>query len=545
MALPVSIHSLLSGREVEWARIEFKTTWDPAASLKTICAFANDLDNWGGGYIVLGVEEENGIPVRPLVGVPLDKADDWQKSIFKKCKLISPDYMPIIGKEEYEGKIFIVIWCPGGYGRPYSSPKTMDRNNKEKICYIRKGSITAEPTDDELKELYSLSNRTPYDDQVNHTAELSDLNFTLIKSYLKEIGSDLYGMADHMDFTELCRSMHLISELPEYIKPRNVALMFFNSEPDKYFPYAQIDVVQFPEGEGGDQIIEQTFKGPLHEQLRAALRYIRNVIITEKVVKYPDRAEADRFFNYPYAAIEEALANAVYHKAYDEREPIEVRVNHDMIEIISHPGPDRSVTLQGLKEYNVYSRRYRNRRIGEFLKDLHLTEGRNTGFKKILKAIRTNGSPLPEFETDEAHDYFVTRLFVHERFYEEQKVGDLGEKSEVGTEKVGGLGEKSAVGTEKVGDLDEKSRMQKIEISVVNSLATRRGYSKPTIDSIQLLYYKVDTNQLFSAKYVREVLECADSTARSIIGKLRDMDVVVPVSGHGKGVYRFRNKSEK
>ena len=55
-------------------------------------------------------------------------------------------------------------------------------------------------------------------------------------------------------------------------------------------------------------------------------------------------------------------------------------MTHDMIEIISHPGPDRSVTLQGLKEYKVYSRRYRNRRIGEFLKDLHLTEGRNTGF---------------------------------------------------------------------------------------------------------------------------------------------------------------------
>lgn len=252
---------------------------------------------------------------------------------------------------------------------------------------------------------------------------MSDLNFTLIKSYLHEIDSDLYEMADSMDFTELCKNMHLISELPEYVKPRNVALMFFNSEPDKFFPYAQIDVVQFPEGEGGDKIIEQTFKGPLHEQLRAALRYIQNMIITEKVIKYPDRAEADRFFNYPYAAIEEALANAVYHKAYDEREPIEVRVTHDKIEIISHPGPDRSVTLQGLKEYKVYSRRYRNRRIGEFLKDLHLTEGRNTGFKKILKALSANGSPLPEFETDEAHDYFVTRLFIHEKFYDEGKDG--------------------------------------------------------------------------------------------------------------------------
>ena len=421
MAIPASIHNLLSGREVEWARIEFKTTWDPAASLKTVCAFANDLDNWGGGYIVLGVAEKDGVPQRPLQGVPIGKIDEWQKSIFEKCKLITPDYTPIIGLEEYQGKKFLVIWCPGGYGRPYSAPKTMAKENRERVCYIRKGSVTAEPSAEELKDLYSLANRTPFDDQVNHTATLSDLNFTLMKSYLHEIGSELYTMADTMDFTELCRNMHLISELPEYIRPRNVALMFFNAEPGQFFPYAQIDVVQFPEGEGGDRIIEQIFRGPLHEQLRAALRYIRNGIITEKVVKYPDRAEADRFFNYPYAAIEEALANAVYHKAYDEREPIEVRVTREMIEIISHPGPDRSVTLQGLRDFKVYSRRYRNRRIGEFLKELHLTEGRNTGFQKILAALQANGSPLPEFETDEAHDYFVTRFFVREGFYDDEE----------------------------------------------------------------------------------------------------------------------------
>lgn len=49
MAIPTNIKTLLSGEVVEWARIEFKETWDPAASLKTVCAFANDLDNWGGG----------------------------------------------------------------------------------------------------------------------------------------------------------------------------------------------------------------------------------------------------------------------------------------------------------------------------------------------------------------------------------------------------------------------------------------------------------------------------------------------------------------
>ena len=226
-----------------------------------------------------------------------------------------------------------------------------------------------------------------------------------------------------MDFVVLCRSMHLFSDLPEYIKPRNVALMFFNSEPDRFFPCAQIDVVQFPEGEGGDNIIERIFKGPLHEQLRAAIRYIKNTIITEKIVKHPDRPEADSFFNYPIAAIEEALANAVYHKAYDEREPIEVRIHNDRIEIVSHPGPDRSVTMENLKKFTVYSRRYRNRRIGDFLKELHLTEGRNTGFKKILNALKANGSPLPEFETDKYHDYFVSRFFIRKGFHKNGSPG--------------------------------------------------------------------------------------------------------------------------
>ena len=55
-----------------------------------------------------------------------------------------------------------------------------------------------------------------------------------------------------------------------------------------------------------------------------------------------------------------------------------------------------------------------------------MTEGRNTGFKKILDALNRNGSPLPEFETDEAHDYFITRLFVREGFYDYQNGAENG-----------------------------------------------------------------------------------------------------------------------
>lgn len=133
-------------------------------------------------------------------------------------------------------------------------------------------------------------------------------------------------------------------------------------------------------------------------------------------LKLPEVAEAKRFFNYPYEAIEEALANAVYHKGYNEREPIEVRVLPNRIEVVSHPGADRSITMDGLKNYRVFNRRYRNRRIGEFLKELHLTEGRNTGFGKILRALEKNGSPKPLFETDDERTSFAATLFIHPGF---------------------------------------------------------------------------------------------------------------------------------
>ena len=364
-------------------------------------------------------------------GIPIEKIDAYQKSIYEKCKLIRPGYTPIIGVETYQDKQFIVIWCPGGDSRPYSSPKTMKKDNKERIHYIRKASNTVEPSDDEEKDLFNLANRIPFDDRVNHEAEMSDLNITLIQNYLKEVKSSLYEKAKSGDFVEVCSDMSIISNLPEYVKPKNVGLMFFSMEPDKFFPYTQIDIVQFPDGLGGDNIIENTFKGPIHQQLRDALQFIKNTIISQKVVKYPDRAESDRLFNYPYAAVEEALSNAVYHRAYDVREPIEVRIERDRIEIVSFPGPDRSVTQEGLRKYRVSNRRYRNRRIGDFLKELHLTEGRNTGFKKILDALEENGSPKPEFETDDDHSYFISRLFVHEAFLKrEPKRSQKGAKKE-------------------------------------------------------------------------------------------------------------------
>ncbi|MBW1745895.1 MAG: AAA family ATPase, partial [Deltaproteobacteria bacterium] len=88
----------------------------------------------------------------------------------------------------------------------------------------------------------------------------------------------------------------------------------------------QIDVVEFPNGLGAKEFNEKTFTGPIQKQLRDALSYLKTNIIKSKVIKYDDTEKADKVYNYPYPAIEEALANAVYHRNYELRDPIEVRV---------------------------------------------------------------------------------------------------------------------------------------------------------------------------------------------------------------------------
>ncbi len=68
MPLPININDLLHGKAVEWERLEFKQGWNPLDTLHTLCAFANDFHNLGGGYVVVGVAEKHGQPVLPPVG---------------------------------------------------------------------------------------------------------------------------------------------------------------------------------------------------------------------------------------------------------------------------------------------------------------------------------------------------------------------------------------------------------------------------------------------------------------------------------------------
>ena len=105
MELEISIEDLLNKRRVESDRIEFKAGWNPDDIYHSVCAFANDFANVGGGYILIGVEEKNGVAVRPVKGINEQEIDKIQKEILGYNNTIIPAYFPKVIIEEVDRKM--------------------------------------------------------------------------------------------------------------------------------------------------------------------------------------------------------------------------------------------------------------------------------------------------------------------------------------------------------------------------------------------------------------------------------------------------------
>ena len=309
--LPININHLLRQRTIEGERVEYKAGWNPQSVLHTICAFANDFHNLGGGYIMLGVEEQSGRPVLPPTGIDPESVEAIQKELLNLgYSAIQPWYHPSSAIYEVDGQPILVLWVPGGETRPYKAKVNLSAERNDWAYFIRRHSSTVRAKGQDERELLSLAATVPFDDRYRQTASLDDLSHRLI---------------------------------------------------------------------------------------------------------HPHKPEAERFWNFPIGAIEEALVNAIYHRSYEEREPVEVRITREELLVLSYPGADRSIRMDDFKKGQAVSRRYRNRRIGEFLKELDLAEARSTGVPKIFRAMRQNGSPEPIFESDENRTWFLVRLPVHER----------------------------------------------------------------------------------------------------------------------------------
>ena len=86
--LPINLEDLLHQRKVEGDRIEYKKGWNPDPIIRTICAFANDFENLGGGYIVIGQDcDEAGVPIFPPSGIADNQLDKIQQELLSEVSV--------------------------------------------------------------------------------------------------------------------------------------------------------------------------------------------------------------------------------------------------------------------------------------------------------------------------------------------------------------------------------------------------------------------------------------------------------------------------
>lgn len=92
-----------------------------------------------------------------------------------------------------------------------------------------------------------------------------------------------------------------------------------------------------------------------------------------------------------------------------------ITVEPDGITIQNVGGPDRSISAADISRCEILvSKRYRNRRLGEYLKELDMTEGRSTGIPTIQNVLENNGSPRATVVTDEERTFFRITIPCHE-----------------------------------------------------------------------------------------------------------------------------------
>ncbi len=113
-----------------------------------------------------------------------------------------------------------------------------------------------------------------------------------------------------------------------------------------------------------------------------------------------------------------------------------IEVEPELIWIISFPGIDRSIPQRVIEEGEHFSSRYyRNKRLGEFLKERDLSEGKSTGIPTIQEELRNNGSPKARFFTDDDRWAVTVEIPIHPDFIN-KKVDIENEKVDIEFQKV-------------------------------------------------------------------------------------------------------------
>ena len=274
------------------------------------------------------------------------------------------------------------------------------------------------------------------------------------------------------------------------------------------------------------------FDGRILEQVEKAVNFIK-IQMKEKTYLGHDGIFITEE-EYSEFVRTEIVVNAATHRDYGIKgTDIQIKMFDDRLEVDS-PG-----TFAGMvKKENIrYTHFSRNPKIAAFLKDYGYVKEYGEGVDRMCRELEAAGLPDPVFN----NNTFILKTTVMSSAYE---------KLPIESAKTAYSMEKLPIETAKAADSDEtaanneKNLPIKISWVTFSGMYEGRGYNEPTLENLHQIYEQIDTNQIFGTAYIAKILDCSERTARNLIIKLKEMDVVVPVKGKGKGMYRLKLDDE-
>lgn len=490
--------------------------------LKTISAFAN----CAGGRIVFGVDSDLSI-----VGMvdPFAARDKVADAI---ANGIEPLVVPDISFQTVDGKTLIVVQIAQGPRCPYWV-KSLGR---ESGTFIRYDATTRLADTEVLRELAYDGCDKGFDEAQCRTLELTTRKVSSLCKLMRERAQAACETPRER------RAVRPVTEekLEEWgvLTRRGGKLVATNAfallSGDKAFSTC-VKCGIFRGTEHRKMLDRREFRGPVQDQIRAAHEWVLSKINMAAVVKGLHRHDV---YEFPEEAIRELITNAVMHRNYATYgSDIQIALYDDRLEIVSPGGLPRGMTLERMK---IGCSCCRNKAIAEAFAYMRVAEKWGLGVPNALKDFAEYGLGEPEY-TDWGNAIRVTlkRATVEKAVIGGGKAVIERKKAVIGGEKTVIGGGKAVIGDEKV-DIDPKKvDIGGEKVDIEKSDATFQGVPLATQKKIRILMSHFASVEYFKRAELLGFLGVKKTRGTELLQILRDKHFIEPVSGHGKGAYRW------
>ena len=253
---------------------------------------------------------------------------------------------------------------------------------------------------------------------------------------------------------------------------------------------------------------DKEFTGSIITLLQSAEEFIKNN--TKKRWRKTNNGRIE-MPEYPERAVLECIVNALIHRDYmDMGSEVHIDIFDDRMEIYSPGGMYDGSMVQNLDMDRIPSKR-RNPVIADIFNRLNYMERRGSGFRKIKEdyanAVNFRKEIEPQFYSDN-QSFFV-------------KLYNL--NYNVSLEKVAIDDGKVAIDEQKI-----------IYEAIANMLVHNR-----TKEKIAFLYQKLYAAEYFGRNDISTLLNISATGAGLLLNKMKEVRVIEPVKGFGKGKYKF------